>query len=45
VYVKTNSAEAAMPWSDHYRRSARYNRWMNAQLLNASLSLPREQQQ
>ncbi|GGY54870.1 hypothetical protein GCM10011297_29640 [Bacterioplanes sanyensis] len=34
-----------MPWSDHYRRSARYNRWMNAQLLNASLSLPSEQQQ
>lgn len=28
-----------MSWSDHYRRYARYNRWMNQQLLTACSSL------
>ena len=28
-----------MQWSDHYRRYARYNAWMNQSLLDASLSL------
>lgn len=32
-----------MPWSDHYRRYARYNRWMNQQLLDACSQLPDEQ--
>ncbi len=29
-----------MQWSDHYRRYARYNAWINQSLLEASLSLP-----
>lgn len=29
-----------MQWSDHYRRHARYNAWINQSLLEASLSLP-----
>ena len=29
-----------MQWSDHYRRYARYNAWINQALLNTSLSLP-----
>jgi len=29
-----------MTWSDHYRRYARYNRWMNQQLLDATQTLP-----
>jgi len=34
----------AMQWSDHFRRYARYNAWINQSLLEASLSLPEEQQ-
>jgi len=33
-----------MQWSDHYRRYARYNAWINQSLLNASLSLPADDQ-
>jgi uncharacterized damage-inducible protein DinB len=33
-----------MQWSDHYRRYARYNAWMNQSLLEASLSLPKAEQ-
>lgn len=32
-----------MQWSDHYRRYARYNAWINQSLLQASLKLPAEQ--
>lgn len=33
-----------MQWSDHYRRYARYNAWINQSLLEASLGVPIEQQ-
>lgn len=33
-----------MQWSDHYRRYARYNAWINQSLLDASLSLSKEDQ-
>lgn len=33
-----------MQWSDHYRRYARYNAWINQSLLQASLQLPVHQQ-
>ena len=33
-----------MQWSDHYRRHARYNAWINQSLLEASLSLSSAQQ-
>lgn len=33
-----------MQWSDHYRRHARYNAWINQSLLEASLSLSPTQQ-
>lgn len=33
-----------MQWSDHYRRYARYNAWLNQSLLEASLSLPKSEQ-
>jgi uncharacterized damage-inducible protein DinB len=33
-----------MQWSDHYRRYARYNAWINQSLLDASLSVPKEMQ-
>lgn len=33
-----------MQWSDHYRRYARYNAWINQSLLNASLNLSPEAQ-
>jgi uncharacterized damage-inducible protein DinB len=34
-----------MPWSDHYSRYARYNRWINQQLLDACEQLSAEQLQ
>lgn len=34
-----------MQWSDHYRRYARYNAWINQTLLEASLSLSEKQQE
>lgn len=33
-----------MQWSDHYRRYARYNTWINQSLLDASLSLSQAEQ-
>ena len=33
-----------MQWSDHYRRFARYNAWINQSLLEASLSVSVEEQ-
>lgn len=33
-----------MQWSDHYRRYARYNAWMNQSLLEASLTLAQSEQ-
>lgn len=33
-----------MQWSDHYRRYARYNAWINQSLLEASLNLPSSEQ-
>lgn len=33
-----------MQWSDHYRRYARYNAWINQSLLEASLSLSATEQ-
>ena len=33
-----------MQWSDHYRRYARYNAWINQSLLDASLSVTKEEQ-
>lgn len=32
-----------MPWSDHHRRAARYNRWMNESLYNTCRTLTDEQ--
>jgi uncharacterized damage-inducible protein DinB len=33
-----------MQWSDHYRRYSRYNAWLNQSLLEASLGLPKAEQ-
>ena len=33
-----------MQWSDHYRRYARYNAWINQSLLDTSLSVSTEEQ-
>lgn len=32
-----------MPWSDHHRRAARYNRWINESLYQVCLALPAPQ--